>query len=87
MPKTFDYPFIKEFVAKWPKRIAALETTQKRIANLAKITPERLNVILNFRTDNPKLSTIQSIENALRSLERAKNQKGTTTPKNIKDAL
>lgn len=63
--KVEKYEFIQNLIDSWRWRIAKANLAEREVAKLAKISSVQLSNILNKKTKNPRLSTIDRIEKVL----------------------
>jgi len=64
---TSKYPFLKEVIKQWPLRIRAAGLKNKQVAKLAGISECHFSQIINFKIDDPRLSTMQAVDDVLKS--------------------
>ena len=63
----YEYPFLKRNIIQWQHRMAKAGLSQKMIAKKSGISETTISQIISFKRDNPRLSTIKKIEEALDS--------------------
>ena len=66
--KTKLYPFFRKLIEQWIVRIKRAGINQKRLAELSGVHEKHLSRIMNFKTDNPRVSTVDKVERALDNL-------------------
>lgn len=67
MKRLTKYPFLIRVIEQWSERLKKADITQKELAKLANISPTTVSNTINLKNENPKLSTIQRIEDILSS--------------------
>ena len=65
MKRLTKYPFLIRVIEQWSERLKKADITQKELAKLANISPTTVSNTINLKNENPKLSTIQRIEDIL----------------------
>lgn len=65
MKRLTKYPFLIRVIEQWSDRLKKADITQKELAKLANISPTTVSNTINLKNENPKLSTIQRIEDIL----------------------
>ena len=71
MPKQIQtgiYPFFKKLIEQWTVRIKRAGIDQKRLSELSGVHEKHLSKIMNFKVENPRVSTIDKVEQALDNL-------------------
>lgn len=63
---TSKYPFLKEVIRQWPLRMRVAGLKSKELAEKADISEAHLSQIINFKIDNPRLSTMQKVDDVLK---------------------
>ena len=67
MKRLTKYPFLIPVIENWKPRAKKANLTQKKIAELTGISEVTLSNTINLKNQNPKLSTIQRVEDILKS--------------------
>ena len=67
MKRLSKYPFLMPVIENWKPRAKKAKLTQKKLAELTGITEVTITNTINLKNQNPKLSTIQRIEDVLTS--------------------
>lgn len=66
MGKTIEqYEFLRKAVEQWPVRARRAGLKNKQLAKLAGITESHFSLIINFKVNNPRMSTINAVEQVL----------------------
>lgn len=67
MKRLDQYPFLIRVIEQWPARLRQAGLRQKELAKLADLSVVTVSQTITLTNKNPKLSTIQRIEDILKS--------------------
>lgn len=65
MKKTGEYKFLIKLIEQWPVRAKRAGIKNSELAKMAELSHEQFSRIINFKSKNPRISTIDKVETAL----------------------